>query len=47
MPLPLPNHVPSAATAAIVSAVAHANDHGFGGIRVPKQKMNTGTKEME
>nr|GEY43093.1 hypothetical protein [Tanacetum cinerariifolium] len=36
-----------AATAVIVSAVCQANDHGFGGIRVPKQKRNTGTKEME
>ncbi|GJU65684.1 hypothetical protein Tco_1247519 [Tanacetum coccineum] len=35
------------ATAAIVSAVCQANDHGFGGIQVPKQKRNTGTKEME
>nr|GEX70109.1 putative reverse transcriptase domain-containing protein [Tanacetum cinerariifolium] len=36
-----------AATAAIVSAVGQANEHGFGGIRVPKQKRNTGTKEIE
>ncbi|GJX37821.1 hypothetical protein Tco_0251124 [Tanacetum coccineum] len=26
------HHVPSAATAAIVSAVCQANDHGFGGL---------------
>ncbi|GJT77869.1 hypothetical protein Tco_1044594 [Tanacetum coccineum] len=39
--------MPSAATAVIVSAVCQANDHGFGGIRVPNQKRNTGTKEME
>ncbi|GJT99329.1 RNA-directed DNA polymerase, eukaryota [Tanacetum coccineum] len=31
-----------AATAAIVFVVCQANDHGFRGIRVPKQKMNTG-----
>ncbi|GJW48864.1 hypothetical protein Tco_0080510 [Tanacetum coccineum] len=31
-----------AATAAIASAVCQANDHGFGRIRVPKQKRNTG-----
>nr|GEW51606.1 subtilisin-like protease SBT1.7 [Tanacetum cinerariifolium] len=41
------HHVLSVATAAIVSAVCQANDHGFGGIRVSKQKRNTGTKEME
>ncbi|GJR87249.1 ribonuclease H-like domain-containing protein [Tanacetum coccineum] len=35
-----------AATVAIVSAVCQANDHGFGGIRVPKQKRNT-AKAME
>ncbi|GJX36660.1 hypothetical protein Tco_0248217, partial [Tanacetum coccineum] len=35
------------ANAAIVSAVCQANDHGFGGIRIPKQKRNTGTKEMK
>ncbi|GJU84822.1 hypothetical protein Tco_1292368 [Tanacetum coccineum] len=37
----------SAATVVIVSAVCQANDHGFGGIRIPKQKRNTGTKEIE
>ncbi|GKB58568.1 hypothetical protein Tco_0914754 [Tanacetum coccineum] len=26
----------------LVSAVCQANDHGCGGIRVPKQKRNTG-----
>ncbi|GJY31739.1 ankyrin repeat-containing protein [Tanacetum coccineum] len=31
----------SAATAVIVPAVCQANDHGFGGIRVPKQKRDT------
>nr|GEU58700.1 50S ribosomal protein L18-like isoform X4 [Tanacetum cinerariifolium] len=36
-----------AATAAIVFAVCQANEHGFGGIQVPKQKRNTGTKEMK
>ncbi|GJS21070.1 hypothetical protein Tco_0449702 [Tanacetum coccineum] len=41
------HHVPSTATAAIVFAVCQANDHGFGGIRVPKQKRNIDTKEME
>nr|GEU37734.1 uncharacterized mitochondrial protein AtMg00810-like [Tanacetum cinerariifolium] len=34
--------IASAATVAIVSAVCQANDHGFGEIRVPKQKRNTG-----
>nr|GEV79128.1 RNA-directed DNA polymerase, eukaryota, reverse transcriptase zinc-binding domain protein [Tanacetum cinerariifolium] len=34
-----------AATAAIVFAVCKANDHGFRGIQVPKQKRNTGTKK--
>nr|GEW18605.1 reverse transcriptase domain-containing protein [Tanacetum cinerariifolium] len=37
----------NSATAAIVFAVSQANDHDFGGIQVPKQKRNTGTKEME
>ncbi|GJU20768.1 hypothetical protein Tco_1154110, partial [Tanacetum coccineum] len=41
------HHVPSTATAAIVSAVYQANDHGFGGIRVPKQKRNTGIESYE
>ncbi|GJZ45346.1 hypothetical protein Tco_0592942 [Tanacetum coccineum] len=31
----------SAATDAIDSIVCQANDHDFGGIRVPKQKRNT------
>nr|GEX90983.1 RNA-directed DNA polymerase, eukaryota, reverse transcriptase zinc-binding domain protein [Tanacetum cinerariifolium] len=35
-----------AAIAAIVSVVCQANDHNFEGIRVPKQKRNTGTKEI-
>nr|GEV36017.1 hypothetical protein [Tanacetum cinerariifolium] len=37
LPLPLPLSLPS----------AKLNDLGFGGIRVPKQKRNTGTKEIE
>nr|GEV16603.1 hypothetical protein [Tanacetum cinerariifolium] len=37
----------SAATATIISVVCQANDHGFGRIRVPKQKRNMGTKEIE
>nr|GEV82544.1 hypothetical protein [Tanacetum cinerariifolium] len=36
-----------AATAAIVSVACQTNDHGFEGIRVPNQKRNTGTKEMD
>nr|GEU79454.1 hypothetical protein [Tanacetum cinerariifolium] len=44
---PTLNNLLEAATAAIVSVVFQANDHGFGGIRVPKQKRNTGTKEIE
>ncbi|GJV34589.1 hypothetical protein Tco_1394989 [Tanacetum coccineum] len=39
--------MPSVVTAAIISAVCQANDHGLGVIRVPKQKRNTGTKEIE
>ncbi|GJV01045.1 RNA-directed DNA polymerase [Tanacetum coccineum] len=37
----------NAATAVIVSAVCQANDHGFGGIRVPKQKRNMGIESYE
>ncbi|GKB56397.1 hypothetical protein Tco_0912583, partial [Tanacetum coccineum] len=36
-----------AATATIVSAVCQANDHGFGRIRIPKQKRNTGIESYE
>ncbi|GJY80724.1 hypothetical protein Tco_0493475 [Tanacetum coccineum] len=36
-----------ATTAAIVFAVYQANDHGFGGIWVPKQKRNTGIESYE
>ncbi|GKD66596.1 hypothetical protein Tco_1308704 [Tanacetum coccineum] len=39
--------MPSAATAANVFVGCQANDHGFGGIRVPKQKRNTYIKEIE
>ncbi|GJT32105.1 hypothetical protein Tco_0922524 [Tanacetum coccineum] len=39
--------IDKAATAAIVSAVCQANDHGFGGIWVPKQKRNTGIESYE
>ncbi|GJR77799.1 hypothetical protein Tco_0090164 [Tanacetum coccineum] len=41
------HHVPLAATAAIVSVVCQANDHGFEGIRIPKQKRNTGFKMFD
>nr|GEX57542.1 hypothetical protein [Tanacetum cinerariifolium] len=39
--------MPSVATTSIVSVVCQANDHGIRGIRIPKQKRNTGTKEIE
>nr|GEU41594.1 uncharacterized mitochondrial protein AtMg00810-like [Tanacetum cinerariifolium] len=47
LPLPYQYDARDSATASIVSAVCQDNDHGFGRIRVPKQKRNTGTKEMK
>nr|GEV61119.1 hypothetical protein [Tanacetum cinerariifolium] len=38
-----PDTISRSDNVAIVFAVCQANDHGFGGIRIPKQKRNTGS----